>query len=48
MKEKRTGFATRLGAIAATVGMGNIAGVATAIVLGGPGALFWMRISVPP
>jgi len=29
-------------ALAATVGLGNIAGVATALVLGGPGALFWM------
>ncbi|MEV4103158.1 sodium:alanine symporter family protein [Nonomuraea sp. NPDC049649] len=29
-------------ALAATVGVGNIAGVATAIHLGGPGALFWM------
>ncbi len=32
-------------ALAATVGVGNIAGVATAIHLGGPGALFWMWIS---
>jgi len=29
-------------ALSATVGTGNIAGVATAIALGGPGALFWM------
>jgi AGCS family alanine or glycine:cation symporter len=29
-------------ALSATVGTGNIAGVATAITLGGPGALFWM------
>jgi len=29
-------------ALAATVGLGNIAGVATALVLGGPGAIFWM------
>ncbi|GGF55037.1 sodium:alanine symporter [Terasakiella brassicae] len=29
-------------ALAATVGTGNIAGVATAVFLGGPGALFWM------
>jgi AGCS family alanine or glycine:cation symporter len=28
--------------LAATIGVGNIAGVATAIALGGPGALFWM------
>lgn len=31
--------------VAATVGIGNIAGVGTAIHLGGPGALFWMWIS---
>ena len=29
-------------ALAATVGLGNIAGVATALALGGPGAIFWM------
>ncbi|KOS57084.1 MULTISPECIES: alanine/glycine:cation symporter family protein [Rhodococcus] len=32
-------------ALAATVGVGNIAGVATAIYFGGPGALFWMWIT---
>lgn len=32
-------------ALAATVGTGNIAGVATAIAIGGPGAIFWMWIS---
>lgn len=32
-------------AIAATVGMGNISGVAIAIATGGPGALFWMWVS---
>lgn len=32
-------------ALAATVGVGNIAGVATAIFLGGPGALFWMWVT---
>jgi alanine or glycine:cation symporter, AGCS family len=32
-------------ALAATVGTGNIAGVATAITLGGPGAVFWMWVS---
>lgn len=32
-------------ALSATVGMGNIAGVATAIALGGPGALFWMWVT---
>lgn len=32
-------------ALASTVGMGNIAGVAAAITLGGPGALFWMWVT---
>ena len=32
-------------ALAATVGVGNIAGVASAIVCGGPGAVFWMWIA---
>ena len=32
-------------ALSSTVGIGNIAGVAVAITLGGPGALFWMWIS---
>ncbi len=32
-------------ALAATVGTGNIAGVATAIATGGPGAIFWMWLS---
>ena len=32
-------------ALASTVGMGNISGVAIAIHMGGPGALFWMWIS---
>ncbi len=32
-------------ALAATIGVGNIAGVATAIVTGGPGAVFWMWIA---
>ena len=32
-------------ALAATVGTGNIAGIATAIVAGGPGAVFWMWVS---
>lgn len=34
-----------LTAIAAVVGTGNIAGVATAIAIGGPGAVFWMWVS---
>jgi AGCS family alanine or glycine:cation symporter len=32
-------------ALASTVGVGNIAGVSTAITLGGPGALFWLMLS---
>jgi len=32
-------------ALAATVGMGNISGVAVAIAIGGPGAIFWMWVS---
>ncbi len=32
-------------ALASTIGMGNISGVAVAIALGGPGAIFWMWIS---
>jgi AGCS family alanine or glycine:cation symporter len=32
-------------ALASTVGVGNIAGVATAIAIGGPGALFWLWVS---
>ena len=32
-------------ALAATVGVGNIVGVATAVVVGGPGALFWMILA---
>ncbi len=35
-------FAALMTCLAATVGVGNIAGVATAIALGGPGAVFWM------
>lgn len=35
-------FAALMTALSATVGTGNIAGVATAIAIGGPGALFWM------
>ena len=32
-------------ALSATIGTGNIVGVATAVVAGGPGALFWMWIA---
>lgn len=40
-----TGFQSVCTALAATLGTGNIAGVATAIAAGGPGAVFWMWIS---
>ncbi len=40
-----TGFQAISSAMAATIGIGNIAGVATALHLGGPGALFWMWIT---
>lgn len=35
-------FAALMTALAATIGTGNIVGVATAFVVGGPGAIFWM------
>lgn len=38
-------FAALSTALASTIGVGNIAGVATAIVSGGPGAIFWMWVS---
>ncbi|MGC6768166.1 alanine/glycine:cation symporter family protein [Enterococcus sp. LJL128] len=38
-------FAALCTALSATIGTGNIVGVATAIVAGGPGALFWMEIA---
>lgn len=38
-------FQVLMTALAATVGTGNIAGVATAIATGGPGALFWMWVT---
>lgn len=38
-------FQALSGHLAATVGMGNISGVALAIVAGGPGAIFWMWVS---
>ncbi|MEG0779002.1 MAG: sodium:alanine symporter family protein [Oscillospiraceae bacterium] len=40
-----TPFQAMTTALAATVGTGNIAGVAGAIALGGPGAVFWMWVS---
>ena len=48
-KERGSGALTQLQALstalAATIGTGSIAGVATAIFFGGPGAVFWMWIS---
>ena len=38
-------FQSLMTALSATVGTGNIAGVATAIFLGGPGAIFWMWVT---
>ena len=38
-------FQALMTALAATVGIGNIVGVATAITLGGPGAVFWMWVT---
>ncbi|MBO4729529.1 MAG: alanine:cation symporter family protein [Spirochaetaceae bacterium] len=40
-----SGFAALCTALSATIGTGNIVGVATAIVAGGPGALFWMWLA---
>ncbi len=47
-KEERgdiTPFQALATALSATIGTGNIAGVATAIALGGPGAIFWMWLT---
>ena len=38
-------FSALMTALASTVGTGNIVGVATAIALGGPGAIFWMWVT---
>lgn len=40
-----TSFAALCTALSATIGTGNIVGVATALVSGGPGALFWMWVA---
>lgn len=40
-----TSFGSLCTALSATIGTGNIVGVATAIVSGGPGALFWMEVA---
>ena len=44
-KGELSGFAALCTALSATIGTGNIVGVATALVAGGPGALFWMWIA---
>ena len=43
-KEKMTPFQATSTSLAGTVGMGNMAGVATALSIGGPGAIFWMWV----
>ena len=46
--EKTAGFSafqSACTALAATIGTGNISGVATALLAGGPGAIFWMWVS---
>ena len=43
-RESGSGYRALCTALAATVGTGNLAGVAGAIALGGPGAIFWMWI----
>ena len=40
-----TSFAALCTALSATIGTGNIVGVATAVCAGGPGALFWMLVA---
>lgn len=40
-----TSFQAAMTAVAAVVGSGNVAGVATAVVMGGPGAVFWMWVA---
>src|SRR5574344_26044 len=44
-KGQITPFQALMSEISSTVGMGNIAGVAIAITMGGPGAIFWMWVS---
>jgi AGCS family alanine or glycine:cation symporter len=43
-KERITPFQATTTSLAGTVGMGNMAGVATALSIGGPGAIFWMWV----
>ena len=44
-KKKVSQFQSACTALAATIGTGNIVGVATALTAGGPGAIFWMWVS---
>lgn len=44
-KGELSGFSALCTALSATIGTGNIVGVATAILAGGPGALFWMWVA---
>lgn len=44
-KDGMSSFQALATAIAAQVGTGNLAGAATAIAMGGPGAIFWMWVS---
>lgn len=44
-KQKISPFQAMSTALAGTIGVGNIVGIATAITMGGPGAVFWMWIS---
>jgi len=43
-RERMTPFQATSTSLAGTVGMGNMAGVATALTIGGPGAIFWMWV----
>lgn len=43
-KQRMTPFQATSTSLAGTVGMGNMAGVATALSIGGPGAIFWMWV----
>ena len=44
-KNHRESFQSACTALAATIGTGNITGVAAAVIAGGPGAVFWMWVS---
>lgn len=44
-KEGMTSFQSLITSVSAQIGTGNLAGVATAMVSGGPGAVFWMWVS---